>query len=108
MQQFSYLLKPVRLAMLREGPTAEEAALVQEHFLYLENLVAEGVVLMAGRTLTTDERTFGIAILQAKSEAHAAELMDNDPAVKQKLMLAELFPFRVALWSPLGPGGDAH
>ena len=54
---------------------------------------------MAGRTLTADDRTFGIAVLVSASESEAAQLMQNDPAVKQGVMKAELFPYQVALWS---------
>jgi len=106
MPQFLYRLQPTRLGMLTEGPTDSEAAIVGEHFEYLQKLVAEGVVFMAGRTLNNDERTFGIAIFEAASEAAAVALMQNDPVVKQGVMKAELFPYRVALWSPKSPGAD--
>jgi uncharacterized protein YciI len=89
--------------MLADGPTEREGKVVQEHFEYLQGLVAEGTVLMAGRTLTVDERTFGIVILVAQSEARATEIMQGDPAVKHGVMRAELFPYRIALWSRMGP-----
>ncbi len=57
--------------MLAGGPTESEAAIIGQHFQYLERLVAEGVVFMAGRTMVTDERAFGIVIFQAASEAEA-------------------------------------
>jgi uncharacterized protein YciI len=61
---------------------------------------------MAGRTLTADEHTFGIAILFAATPAEAEAIMRNDPAVKHGVMRAELFPYRVALWSKDGPPDD--
>jgi uncharacterized protein YciI len=70
-----------------------------EHFAYLQQLLADGVLLMAGRTLTEDESVFGLVLLRAATEQAARELMQNDPAVKQGVMTAELFPYRVALWS---------
>ena len=103
MEQFLYRLEPTRVAMLTEGPTEREARIVGEHFAYLQQLLTAGTLLMAGRTTNSDERTFGIAILVAESEAKARELMQNDPAVKNGVMRAELFPYRVALWSPDGP-----
>jgi uncharacterized protein len=106
MPQFLYRIEPARLAMLTDGPNDREASIVAQHFQYLRRLAAEGVVLMAGRTLNADERTFGIVVLVAASEAAAAELIQNDPAVRQAIMSAELFPFRVALWSPTGPRAD--
>ena len=106
MQQFLYRIQPTRLGMLTEGPTEHEAKVVAEHFGYLQRLVADGRVLMAGRTLNADESTFGIAVFVADSEAQAAEVVRNDPAVKHGVMRAELFPYRIALWSSKGPGGE--
>jgi uncharacterized protein YciI len=83
--------------MLTDGPTPEEAEIVSEHFAYLEQLTEQGVVVLAGRTLTTDESSFGIVILRADSEEAARDVMDNDPAVERQVMRAELFPFRIAL-----------
>ena len=106
MQQFLYRIQPTRLAMLTDGPTEREAAVVREHFAYLQALVSAGTLLMAGRTTNNDERTFGIAIFQVESDASANEIMQNDPAVKHGVMRAELFPYRIALWSPQGPGSE--
>ena len=93
--------------MLTEGPTELEASIVNEHFEYLQKLVAEGVVFMAGRTQNIGERTFGIVVFEATTEASAMALMQNDPAVKLGVMKSELFPYRVALWSSKGPDTDA-
>jgi uncharacterized protein YciI len=108
MPQYLYRIQPVRVAMLIEGPTDSEAAIIGQHFAYLEKLVANGVVLMAGRTLNKDERTFGIVVFVTASEAEARETMENDPAVIKGVMKAELFPFTVALWSSKGPGRAEH
>jgi uncharacterized protein YciI len=108
MNQFIYCIKPTRLEILTGGPTEEEAAIIGEHFAYLERLVAQNVVLMAGRTLNTDERTFGIVVFVARSNQEAVELMQNDPAVSRGIMVAELFPYRVALWSPKGPPSNEN
>lgn len=107
MPQFLYRIQPVRVEMLTGGPTEREASIVNEHFEYLRKLVAEGVVFMAGRTLNADERTFGIVVFGAASESEAVALMQNDPAVNHGVMKAELFPYRVALWSRKGPSADA-
>ena len=97
--QFLYRIRPTRTAMLSEGPTQRESEVVAEHFAYLERLVAAGTVLMAGRTLGPAEEAFGVVVFSAASEAAALELMQNDQAVRQGVMQAELFPFRIALWS---------
>lgn len=83
--------------MLVDGATPDEAALVSEHFAYLERLTAEGVVILAGRTLNTDATSFGIIIFNAADEQRAREVVDSDPAIKHGVMRAELFPYRVAL-----------
>jgi uncharacterized protein YciI len=110
---FLYRLQATRLKLVTEWPTDREAKIVGEHFSYLEQLVAKGTVLMAGRTLNADESTFGIVIFLAQSEALAQELVRKDPAVENGVMRAELFPYRVALWSSIGPpeeeaGGVLH
>ncbi len=97
--QFVYRIHPTRPEMLTLGPTADEASAVSAHFSYLERLTASGVVLLAGRTLNADARTFGIVVFAADSEIEAAEVVRMDPAVEQGVMKAELFPFSVALLS---------
>ena len=69
--QYLYRIQPTRPAMLPEGPTPEEAVSVSQHFDYLKNLTERGIVLLAGRTLTTDPSSFGIIIFYADSEAAA-------------------------------------
>ncbi len=83
--------------MLTDGPTPEEASYVAEHFTYLKRLTDEGIVLLAGRTLTMDEASFGIVLFRADAEPAAVNLMENDPAVRAGVMRATLYPFRIAL-----------
>jgi len=103
MPQYIYRLQPTRVEMLTNGPTEQEIRVVAEHFEYLRGLTELGTVLMAGRTLNADGSVFGIVVFASDSESAARELMQNDPAVRDGLMAAELFPFRVALWSSSGP-----
>ena len=103
MPQFLYRIQPTRLGMLTEGPTETEVAIIGEHFEYLSKLTAQGVVYLAGRTLTADAQTFGIVVFSAASETEAMALMQNDPAVARGVMRAELFPYQIALWSPVPP-----
>lgn len=105
MPQFAYRIRPFRIGMLAEGPTEREARVVGAHFDYLQALTAAGQVRLAGRTLTADERSFGIVVFEAADEAAARALMEADPAVREGVMRAELFPFRVALWSAPDRGG---
>lgn len=107
LEQFLYRIQPTRLGMLTEGQTERESAIIGAHFSYLEGLVDQSVVLMAGRTLNADESTFGIAIFEAESMQAAEAIMHADPAVREGVMRAELFPYRVALWSAQGPQAAA-
>ena len=99
MPQYLYRIQPTRPAMLSEGPTEQDSTIVAEHFGYLQQLAAAGQVLMAGRTTTADEHSFGLVVFTAASDDAAHALMSADPAVRQGVMRAELFPFRIALWS---------
>ena len=97
--QFLYRLVPARPAMLLSGPTEREMRIIDAHFVHLRKLAADNVVLMAGRTIETGERTFGIVVFRAPSRADADVLMHSDPAIAQGVMQGELFPYRVAVWS---------
>ncbi len=103
MNQYLYRVELTRPAMLTEGPTDPEREAVAAHFVYLQGLVDQGVVYMAGRTQNLGEDTFGICVFHAATEADARTIMQDDPAVLRGVMRAELFPFRVALWSGNGP-----
>jgi uncharacterized protein YciI len=97
--QYLYRIQPTRPEMLTEGPTPEEQRIVGEHFNYLKGLTEQGVVVLAGRTLNTDESSFGIIIFNAASDEGANAVATNDPAVRQGVMRATVFPYRVALIS---------
>ena len=83
--------------MLTDGSTPEEGAIVSQHFNYLKGLMEQGVVILAGRTLNTDDSSFGIIVFNAASDDDAQQIVDGDPAVRQGVMRATLFPYRVAL-----------
>ena len=97
MKQWLYFLKPVRLGMVTEGPTPEEAETVSRHFSYLEDLTEKGIMILVGRTQNSDESTFGIAIFEAEDESAARMIMEADPAVAGGVMRADLYPYKIAL-----------
>lgn len=99
-QQFIYTLHPNRLEMLSSGPTSVEASTIGEHVMYLERLAGQGSVLLAGRTQTSDENTFGIVILNTDSEASARAIMAEDPAVANGVMSSAIYPYSIAVVSP--------
>ncbi len=85
--------------MVSDGPTDHAAEITGRHYDYLQALNQRGVVFMAGRTLDPAQGVFGIVILAAPSAAEARVVMEGDPAVQSGVMLAELFPYRLA-WRP--------
>jgi uncharacterized protein YciI len=97
--QYIYKLHPARPEMLTHGPTESEEEAVQYHVAYLKDLSERSIVLLAGRTQTSDDSTFGIVILKADSEATAGEILEHDPAVNGGIMTAELFPFSISMLS---------
>jgi uncharacterized protein len=97
MKQWIYVLKVTRLEMLTEGATPEEDRIVGQHFAYLQDLTEGGVVILMGRTQNNDETTFGIVIFEAEDEPTARSVMQSDPAVRNGVMTATLYPYRIAL-----------
>ncbi len=67
---------------------------VSEHFKYLQSLLKDGTLTMAGRF---SEVLIGLVMIEAKSRDNALEIMRNDPAVKSGIFHAELYPWRIAL-----------
>lgn len=94
--QFLYQLKLFPSLIDQASWTDKENSIIQHHFEVLQTLQEEGKLLLAGRTLNTDP--IGIVILEVDTEEEAIELMNNDPAVKNGIMEAQLFPYRVALY----------
>ena len=94
---YLYRIQPTRLEMLTHGPTTAEAEIIAQHLAYLQQLTEQGVVVLAGRTLTTDESSFGLVVFRADSEEAARTVMEQDPAVLYRVMRAELYPYRIAL-----------
>jgi len=96
-KQFLYLL---RLVPEYHDPKAwgeKESDMMGLHFQHLQTLLADGVLILAGKTEEPNEITFGIVIFEAADEQAARDLMNSDPLVKAKMVTAELHPYQVAL-----------
>lgn len=100
MPTYLYKIQPVRPAMLSEGPSEEETQITNEHFEYLKDQMEQGRLILAGRTLNSDYSSFGIAIFNARDDAHMQELTEADPGVAKRLFRAEWYPYRIALHAP--------
>ncbi len=91
--QFIYFIRPHK-ENFAETMTEEEGNIMGTHFLYLQEMLAKGKLILAGPETTGK---FGIAIIEAGSEDEAKEIMMNDPAVKSGIVTQELYPYRVSL-----------
>lgn len=79
--------------------TKQDEAITGEHFQRLVKMKNEGVVMLAGRTQLelADPGMMGLVIFYAKDEKEAQQFMQDDPAVKNKIMLAKVVPYGVAV-----------
>jgi len=94
--EYLYLLRLVRPALLSEGPTPAEAEIRDRHVRYVRSLKLSGVLILAGRAHTAPEQSFGLVIFRAVDKAAARAVMQADPAVSEGLMTVELFEFPLA------------
>lgn len=88
-----YLVSPTRENFIATM-TDEEKKHLGAHAQYIKDLTAQGVVVCAGPC--TDMKAPGIIIFQAKDEAAARAIMENDAAVKNGVFNAELHPMRLS------------
>lgn len=94
---FLYTLRPRRLAMLTEGATPEEQTLAAQHWAYSQELLAQGTLTFAGRTLNRDPSTFAFAVVRAASLGAARAIAERDPAVAGGVFATDVFPFQPML-----------
>ena len=94
---FLYTLRPVRLAMLTDGATPHEQALAAEHWKHSQELLTQGTLIFAGRTLQRDPATFAFAVVRAASLDAARALAERDPAVAGGVFATDVFPFQPML-----------
>lgn len=79
--------------------TKDDQAVVGQHFQRLVKMKDEGIIILAGRMQlpTNDAEMKGLVIFYAKDEKEALQIMENDPAVKAKIMQAKVYPYSVAV-----------
>lgn len=79
--------------------TKDDQAIVGEHFQRLVKKKEEGIVVLAGRIeLPLDNPDMmGLVIFYAKDEKEAQQFMNDDPAVKAKIMLVKVHPYGLAV-----------
>jgi uncharacterized protein YciI len=94
MAEWIYFLHPPR-EDFAETMTEEERAVWAQHFFRLQRLLADGVQILAGPTLGPINT--GLCVFEAKDEAAARRIMEDDPCVAGGYARGELRPFRVSL-----------
>jgi uncharacterized protein YciI len=100
---FAYTLHPTRLAMLTEGATDEERALAAKHWTYSQQLLTQGTLVFAGRTLAQTGDSFAIVVVRAATLDAAREMANADPAVRGGVFRATVYPYQPMLmgeWPP--------
>ena len=97
-KQFVYVLKLIPRLLNEKNWTKQDIEIAGRHFRRLQQLNKDGVVILAGRTLPdSNPSQFGVVIFEATNEEEARKIMEDDDAVKEKIMTAQLYPFAVAL-----------
>ena len=97
LKQWVYVLRLVpRLHEDRAWTEADNAA-VGRHFAHLTAATKSGQVILAGRTMESGDKTFGLVIFEAADEPAARAFMNSDPSIVEQVMTAELHPYYVAL-----------
>lgn len=94
MTEWIYFIHPPR-EDFAETMTAEEKSVWAEHFQRLQQLLADGQLIIAGPTLGTVNT--GVAVFEAADEQAARQVMDDDPIISGGYARGELRPFRVSL-----------
>jgi uncharacterized protein YciI len=92
--EWIYFIHPPR-EDFAETMTAEEQSVWAEHFQRLQQLLADGQLIIAGPTLGTVNT--GVAVFEAADEQAARQVMDDDPIISGGYARGELRPFRVSL-----------
>ena len=106
-KQFLYVLKLAPRLHDDKAWTDADKATGSQHFAHLTAATKAGQVILAGRTMESGAKTFGLVIFEAADGAAATAFMNSDPAIVNKIMTAELHPYQVALQRrPAEPAGD--
>ena len=89
-----YFIHPPRENFAATMTDAEKEAWGR-HFVRLQDLLADGTLVLAGPTLGTVNT--GVAIIEAPTEEAARQIMNADPTIAEGFAKGELRPFRVSL-----------
>ena len=91
MNHFAYRLIGPRPTFGPGDMSDDEAAVMEEHAAYWFPLVERGTALVYGPVLDP-AGTFGLAVVQAETEADVEAIRAEDPAVRSGLCTALIHP----------------
>ena len=94
MAEWLYFLHPPR-DDFAATMTDDEREVWGRHFVRLQQLMADGVLILAGPTL--GRVNTGICVIEADDEDAARAIMEADPTIAEGIATGELRPFRAAL-----------
>lgn len=91
-----YGMKMYILVILKTGPNTDlkkeiQDSLFKGHIANIIRLVSSGKMIVSGPIKKNDRSYRGIFILNVKTIEDATALLDTDPALKEKLLDAELY-----------------
>ena len=99
MSEWLCVLRPPRPTFMDDVST-EEDRVMEAHFAYLQQLLRDGRLLLAGPSL---DPVFGVIVLVAETEEEAWALVRDDPSVRADVQTPELHPFRASLFAGTKP-----
>ena len=94
MPEWVYFIHPPRENFAATMSDAERDSFAA-HWVHLQELMAQGVLVLAGPTLGVTNT--GIAVFEAPDEAAAREIMARDPVIASGVCAGELREMRVSL-----------
>jgi uncharacterized protein len=100
---FVYKLIPPRPTFGAGDMTEAEAAIMGDHAAYWSQQLADGIAVVFG-PVTDPAGNWGLAVVEADTEADARALRDADPAITSGLATVEIFPMPVAVVRETAPG----
>lgn len=93
--EYLYRLQPTRPEMLSLGTTLHEESIILQHLEYLRELTRRKILKKSGRTDANQPEIFSTVVLATDCYESAKKIMQDDPAVKNGLMRARLYLYKV-------------
>lgn len=92
---YCYVLK-LNESFLEESTwSKKDYLIIEEHFQRIKQDYEKGIVLQVGRTVDHKNDGFGLVVFKAKNKEEAVVYMNNDPAVKNKIMTARVHDYKI-------------